>query len=163
MLKELEGLSRCSGDDFDRSHQEGFLLHLLSTIDDAFLAEINCYYGCNLPANGITPGKLRDKIVEARGENASELKELYQLEQLQGSWLNHVNAMRHHSMHRAGVPRVYNLSVGGRGGPDSTWLRNPETGQVIEEDFPRVFRQWYGEMADIVARLRSSAMAQLAS
>jgi len=160
MLKELEGLPSCSGDDFDRSHQEAFLFHLLGALD-AFLAEVNCYYGCNLAGDGISPGKLRNAIVAARGDNAPELKELYRLEQLQGSWLSHAKVMRDHSTHRGGVPRVYNASFGGGKGVESTWLKNPETGEVIEEDFPCVFRRWHGEMGEIVTRLRASAVAQI--
>lgn len=161
MLRELEGLTSCNGDDFDRSPQEAFLFHLLGALD-AFLAEINCYYHCNLAGDGISPGKLRNAIVAARGDNAPELKELYRLEPLQGSWLSHARAMRDHSTHLGGVPRVYNARVGGaRSGVESTWLKNPETGDVIEENFPRVFRRWHGEMAGIVTRLRASAVTQV--
>lgn len=161
MLKELERLPGCSGDDFDRSHQEAFLFHLLGALD-GFLAEINCYYSCNLAGDGISPGKLRNAIVATKGESAPELKELYRLEQLHGSWLSHAKAMRDHSTHRGGVPRVYNVSVGGlRAGVESTWLKNPETGDVIEENFPSVFRRWHGEMGEIVTRLRASAVAQI--
>src|SRR5437588_12950098 len=83
-LREIEALPGLTGDDFDRAHQESFLFHLMGAMD-AFLAEINCCYGCNLADDGISPGKLREAITKIKGENSPELKELYQLETLKGS------------------------------------------------------------------------------
>src|SRR5271157_2334472 len=98
-LVEIEQMPRRNGDDFDRAHQESFLFHLKGSLE-AFLAEINCYYACNLPDGDITPGSLRKVIKAGKGDNAPELKELYTIENLQGSWLSHANAMRDHSTHR---------------------------------------------------------------
>jgi hypothetical protein len=158
-LAEIEGRKHRNGDDFDRAHQESFLFHLSGSLD-AFLAEINCYYACNLPAAGISPGNLRKAIKGKRGENAPELAQLYQIERLQGSWLNHANAMRDHSTHGAGVPRVINLG-GEKDG--EVWLRNPESGHVIEQDYPAVFRGWLEEASEVISRWRMSALAQMDS
>ena len=159
MLAELEALPGCNGDDFDRSHQEAYFFHLLGA-HDAFLAEINWYYGCKLPDDQVTPGNLRKEIMKAKDDNAEELKELYGLKSLQGSWLSHVHAMRDHSTHLRGVPRVFNV---GAADWDTTWLRNPETKAVIEEHLPQLLRRWHGEMNDIIARLRTTALAQMAA
>src|SRR4051812_21686026 len=86
-LAEIEQRPHRNGDDFDRAHQESFLFHLRGALE-AFLAEIKCYYSCNLPAEGVSPGNLRKAIKTAKGENAPELAELFTIENLQGSWLN---------------------------------------------------------------------------
>jgi hypothetical protein len=153
LLKELEALPTCNGDDFERSHQEAYLFHLLGALD-AFLAEINCYYQCNLLADGISAGNLRKAIVASKGENAAELRELHLLENLEGSWLSHAKTMRDYSTHRGGVPRVFNM-----GG--ATWLKNPKTGSTLEEHYPVLYRRWQTEMAEIVTRLRETASLQM--
>lgn len=155
-LGELEALASRSGDDFDRAHQESFLFHLLGVLD-AFLVEINCYYQCNLPEDGLSLGKLRTAIKEKRGETSPELRELYELEKLQGSWLNLVKSMRDHSTHVRGVARVFNLG-GERHG--EVWLKDPQSGQVIEQDFPVMFRKWHESTSTVIMRLRTQAAAQ---
>jgi hypothetical protein len=156
---ELEERRHRNGDDFDRAHQESFLFHFSGSID-GFLAEINCYYRCNLAAGGISPGSLRNAIRAKRGENAPELAELHRIEKLQGSWLHHAKAMRDHATHRSGVPRVINLG-GEKDG--EVWLRNPESGEVIERDYPAVFREWLVEASEVITRWRLSALAQMES
>jgi hypothetical protein len=155
-LVEIEKLPGLTADDFERSHQEGFLFHLKGAFE-AFLAEINCYYSCGLKADGISPGKLREKIKDRTGSNAAELVELRRLETLDGEWLAHAEAMRDHSTHQGGVPRVIY-----RGGEldGQTHLRNPITGAVIEKNYPIVFREWLVEAEQLILRLRASALAQ---
>lgn len=158
-LVDIERLPRRNGDDYERSHQEAFLFHLKGAVE-TFLAEVNCYYGCGLPSDGISPGKLREVLVKRTGSNAPELAELHKLENLEDSWLGHAATMRDHSTHRGGVPRVIHLG----GALDGvTYLKNPETGAVIEADYPQVFRGWLSDAAGVIQRLRTSALAQLAN
>jgi len=127
---------------------------------DAFLAEINVYYQCGLPADGISPGKLRSAITKRERTNAPELIELHEVENLQGTWLSHGKVMRDHSAHRGGVPRVIHMG----GELDGVnYLRNPETSTVIEADYPVVFRGWLAEASEIIERLRSTASSRLKS
>ena len=156
-LVEIEQMPRRNGDDFDRAHQESFLFHLKGSLE-AFLAEINCYYAWNLPDGDITPGSLRKVIKAGKGDNAPELKKLYTIENLQGSWLSHANAMRDHSTHRGGVPRVIHIG-GERDG--EVWLKNPASRDVIEQDYPSVFRGWLGGARDVITRWRATALAQM--
>jgi hypothetical protein len=155
MLEELERLPGTGGD-FDCAHQEAFLFHLRGALD-AFLAEINVYYDCKLDPDDITQGNLRERIRKARGENAPELKELYELEK-EGGWLKHIKVTRDHSTHLGGLPLTHKRSSEG----SSTLLNNPEkTAEVIEEeDIPSVFRRWHEQMGELVTRLRASAVAQ---
>lgn len=155
-LVEIERLPRRSGDDFEKSHQEAFLFHLRGAVD-AFLAEVNCYYACGLAPDGITPGRLRQVLVARTGSNAPELVELHRLQNLEDSWLAHAAAMRDHSTHQGGVPRVIHLGGESDG---VNYLRNPETGAVVEADYPQVFRQWHMEATGIIQRLRTTALAQ---
>jgi Family of unknown function (DUF6586) len=156
-LLDIERLTRRNGDDFERSHQEAYLFHLLGALD-AFLAEIN--YQCGLAADGISAGKMRNVIIKRAGKNAPELSELHTIEALQGTWLAHAKVMRNHSTHRGGVPRIIHLG----GELDGlNYLKNPETGAVIEEDYPLVFRRWHAEASEIVKRLRLTAVSQLNS
>ena len=67
--------------------------------------------------------------------------------------------MRHHSTHVRGVPRVFNL--GGVKNDGEVWLKNPVSGEVIEEDYPGVFKKWHEETSGIIARLRAQALAQM--
>ncbi|HET6325757.1 MAG TPA: hypothetical protein VFG04_13850 [Planctomycetaceae bacterium] len=156
-LQCIEGLPRRNGDDFERSYQEAYLFHLLGALD-AFLVEINLYYRCGLAEDDISASKLRNVIIKREGENAPELRELHDIEPLQGTWLAHGKVMRDHSTHRGGVPRVAHLG----GQLDGVnYLKNPETGAVIEEDYPLVFRRWRAEASEIVNRLRSTAVSKL--
>jgi len=74
-LDELAALPAHGGDDFDRAHQESFLFHLYGT-RDAFLIELNHYYGLGLPIESLTPGKLREAL-KLRGIQSPELSELF--------------------------------------------------------------------------------------
>src|SRR5262245_11359072 len=85
-IREIDKLAGQRGTDADRAHQESFLYHLAGAVE-AFLAEINCYYGCGLPAENITLGNLRKAITAARGANAPELVDLHKLGENQESWL----------------------------------------------------------------------------
>src|SRR5258708_7632037 len=107
-LKEIGKLIGHRGTDAGRAHQESFLYHLAGAVE-AFLPEMNWYYGCGLPDTGISPGKRREAITKVRGQNAPELVELRTVEETLDSWLNHMQTMRHHCTHVGGVPRVVNL------------------------------------------------------
>ena len=156
-LLDIERIPRRNGNDFERSHQEAYLFHLIGALD-AFLSEINVYYQCGLAADGISAGKMRNVIMKRAGKNAPELSELHDIAALQGTWLANGKVMRDHSTHRGGVPRV--ISLGGEL-DGVNYLKNPETGAVIEEDYPLVFRRWHAQASDIVKRLRSTAVSKL--
>lgn len=152
-LKELITLGTHGGNDFDRAHQESFLFHLLGA-KEAFLVELNTYYDCQLPENDITSGKLR-KALKNQNKESAELTELYKLENEENSWLFHAKEMRDHSTHISGIIHAFNV-----GGPtdNQVWLRNPKTGQFIEQDFIELFDKWLKSMNALLDRLRSSAI-----
>lgn len=152
-LEELEALGHPDGSEFDRAHQEAFLLHLLGT-RDAFVAELNAYYGANLPVDGLSPGKLRDALAKD-GKRSNELAELFTLERNDASWFSIAKSMRDHTNHVGGVARAYYL-----GGPDhrKVKLRHPKTGVTIEEHFLDTFKGWVRNMRALVNRLRQDAM-----
>jgi len=60
---------------FEMAHQESYLYHLLGAID-AFLAELNEYYECNLPQESISLGNIR-KALEKKERKSEEIKELF--------------------------------------------------------------------------------------
>lgn len=155
-LRELERLAFRHGDDFDRAHQESFLYHLLG-VRDAFLAELNAYYACGLSGSGVTLGKLRESL-RRTNRSSPEVRELYELETTPGNWLAQAKDMRDHSTHIAGVPRSFHV-----GGKDDgmVWLRNPRTQELVERDFVLECHAWHGLMADLIARLRASALANM--
>lgn len=64
--------------------------------------------------------------------------------------------MRDHSTHIAGVPRTFHI-----GGEDDgvVWLRNPKTQEAVEQDFVLEFEIWHTGMAELIYRLRASALA----
>lgn len=153
-LEELQALGHPDGSEFDRAHQESFLLHLLG-VRDAFVAELNAYYGANLPAEGLSPGKLRHAL-QSQGRKCQELVELFTLEQDDTSWYSIAKAMRDHTNHVGGVARAYYL-----GGSDhrQVKLRHPKTGATIDEHFLDTFKEWVAKMRALVAKLRQSAMS----
>lgn len=152
-LNELRALPGLGGNDFDRAHQESFLYHLLGA-KDAFLLELNIYYGCNLPPDGVSPGKLRNAI-EGKNRKCTELVELKQLESDPTSWLSHAKQMRDHSTHVGGVPRAFHV-----GGQDDgkVWLRNPKTVEEVKRHFVEEFTDWLLQMKDLLEKLRESAI-----
>lgn len=102
LLRERGG---SGGADFDRAIEESILFHLLGA-KEAFLIELNAYYSCGVSAETITPGRLR-KILDLRGDNSTELAELYKQENEPDSWLAHAKQMRDHSTHVSSVPRAF--------------------------------------------------------
>jgi Family of unknown function (DUF6586) len=152
-LGELEALGHPDGSEYDRAHQESFLLHLLG-VRDAFLAELNAYYGVDLPVGSVSPGKLRDAL-QSVGRQSAELAQLFALEQDEASWYSTAKAMRDYTSHAGGVARAY--YVGGEN-HRKVKLIHPKTGQALEEHFLDTFRSWVTFMRDLVARLRSSAL-----
>lgn len=153
-LNELKSLPSRGGNDFDRAHQESFLYQLLG-VRDAFLAELDAYYRAGLSGSGVTLGKLRDALTRTN-RSSPELGELYTLETTPGSWLAQAKDMRDHSTHVASVPRTFHV-----GGEDDgvVWLQNPRTNEVVDRDFVLEFQAWHALMAELIERLRTSALA----
>lgn len=142
------------GTDLDRALQEAFLFHLLGA-KEAFVGELNIYYGAGLPADGVSRGKLRD-VLKQRGVSSAEVAQLSQLESDPASWLSHAKEMRDHSTHQAGVPRAFHI-----GGPNhgKVFLTNPTTQEHVEMHVTDALAQWLGAMEDLLERLRESALA----
>ena len=142
------------GTDFDKAVQESVLFHLLGA-KDAFLLELNAYYGCNLANNEVSPGRLRDAL-KARGLQSLELAEIYELESDAESWLSHAKEMRDHSTHVSGVPRAFHV-----GGEDDgkVFLLNPKTGAHVPEHAPDALDSWIAGMGELLERLRTTAIA----
>jgi hypothetical protein len=154
-LEELRQLGHPDGSEFDRAHQESFLLHLLGT-RDALLAELNEYYSVGLPAQDLTQGKLRHALKKA-GKTSEELARLYKLEEDNTSWYSVAKTMRDHTTHVGGVPRAFYLDLGGEH-HRKVKLKHPTTGQIFDEHFPDTFDRWLKEMRVLVGELRASAM-----
>jgi len=152
-LDELEAMPSRRGDDFERAHQESFLYHLLG-VRDAFLAELNVYYGINLPASGLSLGKLRDEL-QALGRSSPEIAELFNLESESGSWFKRAKDMRDHSTHIVGVRRTFH--VGGECDGE-VWLHEPGSGKPVQRDYVCEFRDWCLRMGELIEKLRTAAL-----
>ena len=151
-LEELRAIEPLGGDDFDRAHQESFLFHLLGA-KEAFLLELNSYYGINLNVGDITVGKLRESL-KKQGKVSPELAEIFELESDKNSWLFHAKKMRDHSTHVWWIRRDYHL---GGANHEQVWLDNPKTGQQIKRHFVDEFKDWILNMKDLLNRLRINA------
>jgi hypothetical protein len=147
-LDELRRIER-RGDEFDRAHQESFLFHLHGT-RDAFLQELNVYYGCGLPLNEVTRGKL-DKALQDTGKRSRALDHLVSLESDPNSWINCAKEMRDHSTHRHSVPRLYHVG-GERDG--EVFLTDTRSGKPVEEDYLKLFETWLVSMTELTEELR---------
>ena len=152
-LEELCALAHPDGGNFDRAHQESFLLQLWGA-RDAFLLELNAYYGAGLPPEAVTRGRLRNGL-EQKGRKSEELAELHKLECAEDSWFSTLKALRDHTSHVSAASRAYFL-----GGEDhhKVKLRDPRTGKEIADDFREAYGGWLQNMRDLIARLRASAI-----
>jgi hypothetical protein len=142
------------GADFDRAVEESILFHLLGA-KEAFLLELNAYYGCGLATEAVSPGKLRE-VFTSRSVTCQELAELHQLESDPNSWLAQVKQMRDHCAHISGVPRAFH--IGGQN-DGKVFLRNPRTGIHVEVHAPVALSEWIESMGRLLERLRASAIA----
>ena len=149
-LEELKDhRARGSGDTFERAHQESFLFHLVG-VRDAFLQELNVFYGCDLDPQKVTTRNLGERLSAA--ENRSpELEELLEIESNSKSWLSVAKEMRNHTAHRQSIPRIFYV-----GGVDDgiVHLKNPKDGETIEMDVPDAFDLWLSKMEELIVRLR---------
>jgi hypothetical protein len=85
---------------------------------------------------------------------------LHLIERMRDSWLYHAKTIRDHSTHAGGVPMVFHLGGDLNG---QTWVRNPESSDVIEEDYPTLVRYWHTKAGGLIARLRAQAVAKMSS
>jgi hypothetical protein len=159
-LGMLKALGACNGSDDERSLQESFLFHLFGA-KDAFLTELDRYYGGKQTENCWTLGSLREAL-KGRGLHSKEVANLYSLETDKNSWLFHAKDMRDHSTHLSGVPHHFHVNLGSPA-PNEVWLSNPNTGQEIERHFVEAFEDWVSEMKALLEGLRSSAIATMRS
>lgn len=152
-LDELKSINVHGGDDFDRAHQESFLFHL-SGVKEAFLVELNFYYGAGLSNDSISLGKLRNSL-KNKGMSSPEVAEIYALENDKNNWLYLLKSMRDVSIHTTGVKRHYHLGGTNHG---KVWLSEPYTQNTIEVHFVDIFESWLSNMDSLIQKLRASSM-----
>lgn len=155
-LNELVEIQVLGGNDFDRAHQESFLYHLIGT-KDAFIQELNIYYGADLPESDLTVGKLR-VFMKSQSKSYSELTTIFNLESDETSWLSQAVVMRDHSTHISNIPRAYH--VGGEY-HQQVHLKNPKTGVQIPLHFVELFLDWLSNMKTLINDLRKSASTNI--
>lgn len=153
-IEELRKLGT-NGDDIDRAHQESFLFHLWGA-KDAFLIELNYYYGTSLAINKINNQSLQNAFTKSNKVSV-EFNELLTMEKDTNNWLFIAKEMRDGSTHRTAVPRTFHL--GGQF-DHQVFLRNQKTGQNIERHFIDEFADWSSNMKILIHRLRTSAFGQ---
>jgi len=152
---QLDHLVKFAGNgstDVDRAFYESILFHLLGA-KDAFLQELNAYYQAGLAPNRVAQNSLR-LALKSQDKQSAELREIYQLETSDASWLSHAKQMRDSATHISGVARKFHL-----GGPNDrkVFLRNPSTGQHVELHAPEALAEWVKSMRVLLVRLRQSA------
>ncbi|CAD6492926.1 MAG: hypothetical protein FFODKBPE_00397 [Candidatus Argoarchaeum ethanivorans] len=154
-LEELRAHQRKgSGDDFERSHQESFLFHLVSA-RDAFLQELNLYYGGGLKPREVTADKLTEKL-KKMGVECPELDKLKRYENPE-CWLHVAKEMRNHSTHRDSMPRAFHV-----GGEDDgkVFLRNTQSRKLIKKDYADTFEEWCSKLENLLNDLRNTAVSR---
>jgi hypothetical protein len=152
-LEELQRTGHPGGSDFEWAHQESFLYQLLGA-KDAFLQELNAYYGYDLETKEVTFRALEQSL-KRRKLNSPELDELAKLA-ADGNWLYSAKNMRDHATHVAGNPRVFHW-----GGPNhgKVFLRDSRNKlKDSGQHFVCEFATWLSTMRETVARLRQSAV-----
>ena len=138
-----------AGDDFERSHIESFLLHLFGA-RDAFLQELNLYYGCNLEPHKVSVKELK-YIQATKGVTIRALEQLSELASTPNSWFYHATEMRHHCTHRSSVPSDF---YAGGEEDGQVHLKNPKTRRSLEQDYAESFQEWCSKMETLLSTLR---------
>lgn len=159
------------GSDFERSHLESSLFHLIGA-RDAFLGELVEYYLLEELEGDLTVGRVRDAL-RVQNRSTNEIAELYQLEQNATGWLYQAKLWRDHTTHRAGLQHHFSLHIGvGGATPGPVRLRTqPNSNDKIDldpilqrqrEELLRIERdrigEWIGNMTALLDRLRESAI-----
>jgi hypothetical protein len=152
-LDMLLCLETIAGTDADRAHQDSFTYHLLGA-KDAFIIELKHYYKADLHGKNLTLGNLLRELQNI-GKESPELAELHLLQQDKNSWLSQAKDIRDHSTHGFYVSRTYNI---GGDNDEKVFLKNPNTGKLIEKHFVEVFSEWLGLMDELLNRLRVKAL-----
>jgi len=147
-LDELRRIER-RGDEFERAHQESFLFHLHGT-RDAFLQELNVYYGFGLPLNEVKRWKI-EKTLKDTGKTSRALDHLVNIESDPDNWINCAKEMRDHSTHRHSVPRLSHVG-GERHG--EVFLLDTRSGKPVEKDYLKLFETWLVSMTELISELR---------
>ncbi len=137
------------GDDWEKAHQESFLFHLFG-VRDAFLQEINSSHNAGLSMRNVTKHALIEKL-ESMGVSSAALSALVKLEKDDKSWLSIAGRFRHRFTHQDDVARQYVID-GANGDP--VFLKDPQTGRLIETDFVRLFGEWLEKMQAFVKETR---------
>jgi len=141
-----------SADNFERSHEENFLFHLIGA-KDSFLQEINIAYGSNLPIHKVKERSLVGKLIEM-GIQSPELCEIMDLEDRQkAGWLAFAIELRDQGTHRRDIGRT--LEIGGELNGEVSF-HNPISGQCMDIDSIQFFKLCLENMTGLLERLRST-------
>jgi hypothetical protein len=152
-LDELkDDLHRGKGGDFERAHEEAFMFHLFGA-RDAFLQELNIYYGCGLPLKDVSINGFQN-WEKKTGKQMPELKDIIDLSNDSNSQLSAIKEWRHFSTHQAGVPRTF--YVGGNEDGQRRF-RDLKAGTLRTRDVVDEFESALAELEREIARLRASA------
>lgn len=153
ILDELaEHPSHNSGDDFERCHLEAFLFHLHGAVD-AFMQELNIYYGCGLRVDKVSRRKLRESLANQDAVSV-ELAELEALEREQEHFLGLTKDIRHFVTHRGGLPMKHYFN-----GPSN--IVHPVTGDEFQSDSIGLLRGWLKNTATIIEKWRETAHREI--
>ena len=168
--REMEEMGD-GGSDFERSHLESCLFHLIGA-RDAFLNELTEYYSLG-DIGTLTIGNVRNAI-KNQDKSIKEIGEIYLLEEDKNSWLYRAKEWRDHTTHRGALQHHFSMGAG----PNRVELRVPQKNKkeepfagkdasdikefLEEERVNRVDRKqikvWMANMAELLERLRNSAI-----
>lgn len=154
-LKEITSRSQLGSiDDFERSHEENFLYHLVGA-KDSFLQEINKAYKLDVPIEKVRERTLAEKSKQMEIE-CPELSEIIDLKDRQkAGWLALAIELRNIGSHRFHMSRVLDLHVGGEE-VDKVFFRNPFTGKKMDEEGIEFLTRCLDNMRALLERLRAT-------
>lgn len=156
-LEELVNhLKVAHGDDFGRSHEESFLFHLFGA-RDAFLQELNSYYGFNFPEKDVQIRSLK-KEADKLGGIYPEVNYIEQLERDSSSWLSKAKEWRNHSTHRNNLVHHYYLGGENHGKIHTT---DPKSKQRNDIHISDLYSEWLMEMDNMIKQLRADILNRI--
>lgn len=143
-----------SVDDFERSHEEDFLFHLIG-VKDSFLQEINVTYELDVPIRDVKEAILQSEL-ERRGLVSKELAEIIELKMNKASWLAIAIELRNKGSHRFHLTRLYDECEQSKS-KGKVFLLNPfNEEEKMEIDVIQFLTQCLDNMKFLLQQLRTT-------
>ena len=151
-LKEIiDSDSRGSGDDFEISHEESCLFHIIGA-KDSFLQEINDFHNLGIDIGDVKEKTIK-KYLKKKSLKCKAFDKLKTLRDNPKSWYYIVINYRNVGTHRYRIPRVFKQVING---PRTVSYKNPPVAKSspLNQDIPDYLEKSIKKMRKLLQKLR---------